>query len=307
MPIGELRFSTVLSLLQEEHRDLSHLAMVEGSRRMALGDMAGAWRWYRAVLRGSRLVGRHGSVITRLIGMAEYQAAQELATHWVRDPRADADDLRRALADVLALNALTPPDSEPIQIEYLMTMDAVNDTEKFVQDMMDSRQKIEAFDPSVWYHHFAWLRRAEWFAQHEPERSRRLIRLAFANWLAHCDTPPTKRPPWTGTQKNPKRLYLAPFTEPEARDISPIKLAPRIDAAPLADILLVSYDAVQGALDRDRALRSSLVLNLAEQLYEREQRKELTSYRALLDTGILDHLPEGFHASEPEEPAPAKP
>ena len=75
--------------------------MTAASRSEADGDMAGAWGWYRAVLRGSRLLGRHSVIIARLVGNSEYAAARNKIASWAADPRVDARLLRVALDDVL--------------------------------------------------------------------------------------------------------------------------------------------------------------------------------------------------------------
>src|SRR5262249_12796260 len=46
---------------------LEALALLEGSRLEERSDMAGAWGWYRAVLRVIHHVGRHGTVYRRSV------------------------------------------------------------------------------------------------------------------------------------------------------------------------------------------------------------------------------------------------
>src|SRR5205807_8874927 len=97
------------------------LALVEAAKHVANGGMAGAWGWYRASLRGSRLVGRHGFAIAVLVGVAEYRVIMRQVSSWAADPRVDIHLLGRALRDVIEINAMTAPISEAVKIEYLST------------------------------------------------------------------------------------------------------------------------------------------------------------------------------------------
>ncbi len=49
-------------------RDFARMAVLEASRRMGEGDVAGAWELYRGVLRASRHVGMRGTGMQRIIG-----------------------------------------------------------------------------------------------------------------------------------------------------------------------------------------------------------------------------------------------
>src|SRR5262249_56556436 len=78
------------------------------------------WEWYRAMLRCSGLVGRHGVLIERGVGSALHKEAVQRILSWAADPRVEAGQLRRALEDTLRADALTPPPSEALKLEYLI-------------------------------------------------------------------------------------------------------------------------------------------------------------------------------------------
>jgi hypothetical protein len=69
---GEFALDTLLPLVQEM-RDLSQLGGLEGSRLEEEGAVERAWDWYRAMLRHSRLTGRHSVLIERLVGAGRHK------------------------------------------------------------------------------------------------------------------------------------------------------------------------------------------------------------------------------------------
>ena len=100
----------------------------------------------------------------------------------------------------------------------------------------------------------AALRRATWFLQNEPERSKRLWQLAFANILAYCDAPPAERPamlpieqPWSKATAvaNQAAIFDAPIpTPPGTSGVSPSSLKRKIESAGLARTLMIPAVAV---------------------------------------------------------------
>ena len=75
---------------------LSGMAALEGSRLEDAGDREGAWKWYRAILRCSRLIGRHGMLVQRNFGAKIHLLATRSILHWAADPGVDARLLRQA-------------------------------------------------------------------------------------------------------------------------------------------------------------------------------------------------------------------
>ena len=116
---GEMTIDTLLPLVQDM-RTLVHLGGLEGTRLEEQGAMDRAWDWYRAMLRCSRMVGRHGVLLERGVGSALHKEAAGRIVTWAADSRVDARMLRRALDDTLSADALTPPTSKALELEYLM-------------------------------------------------------------------------------------------------------------------------------------------------------------------------------------------
>ena len=102
------------------------MAALEGSRLEEQGKMADAWGWYRAMLRSSRMVGRHGGLVERRFGARMHELAAKRIVRWARDERVDAATLRRALRDSLVADRLTAPISDSLKLEYLVTIRELN-------------------------------------------------------------------------------------------------------------------------------------------------------------------------------------
>jgi hypothetical protein len=298
VPIGMLTFETALPLIQE-HRHFTRMVMVEASKHVADGDMAGAWGWYRASLRGSRLIGRHGFAIAVLVGIAEYQATMRQVNAWAADPKVDARLLCNALDDVLEINAMTAPTSEAVRIEYLSMMQTMTDPNQmlshFLEDVSPGRG-VNIAASTLWYNHLPGRWGIAWFVQHEPERSRRLVRLAFANWLAQCDKPPGLRPPMVGTAAEPQMLFDAVPDGTPAAALPPSALAVRMESTPLVNQMILSYANFAKSTDRHRAVRASLVITLASQWYARDHGEPPESPEVLVGR-YLNQLPDGATGS----------
>ena len=99
----------------EEHWDMfgplqqfELLALLEGSRLQEQGDMAGAWGWYREVLRTIHHVGMHGTVSRRAIVQRWHMQLSERLAGWSADRRTTPAVLRQAVDDVVACESLAP-------------------------------------------------------------------------------------------------------------------------------------------------------------------------------------------------------
>src|SRR5262249_51971390 len=110
-------------------RPYARLALLEGSRLEQAGDLAGAWRMYRATLRASRHAARHGGTIPRPFGDGVLRRSTRRLESWIDRPGMPPELLRRAIGDVEACRAMTSPASEMVRAEYFSARAAVNDTE----------------------------------------------------------------------------------------------------------------------------------------------------------------------------------
>jgi hypothetical protein len=307
---GLLALDTVLPVVQDL-RTLSALAGLEGSRDQESGAMEDAWRWYRAMLRSSRHVGTHGVIVERLVGAAIHEAAARHIVAWAADQRTDAKLLRRALAETLAADALTSPVSENLKREYLM----------YLRDIGELRILVNGVPLLLPGRETGWLERMieaagakpqvqRWRvrATNDVERSRRVLRLVFANWLAQVDKPPSKRA--AIAVEKPTVIYAAdPSAPAAARAMAPQDLDKAIDRTSLAREIFHRRDAEKtsiaetpwegdGPLARELRRRGVLIVKLAAELYRREQGRPPATAGALLGN-YLHELPEGIAAGDP--------
>jgi hypothetical protein len=298
---------TALPLAQELAM-LTRLAGLEGARHEQEGAMEEAWTWYRAMLRASRHLGMYGVIVERLIGARLHEMAVERTLHWASDPRVDAKMLRKALGGAIAADALTSPLSETLKREYLM----------YVRDLDEMRVIVD--EVPMPGGRFGWLeqmaratgakrqiQRWRLHATNDVERSRRAIRLLFANWLAQVDKPASKRAPVAIAK--PMLIYAADPTAPAAaRAVAPDVLDRAIDHTALAREMFRPTDGSDasgtpisrppwegdGLLAKETRNRAALIVNLAAELYRRDHGQPPTTAAALLGH-YLKELPEGTH------------
>ena len=97
--------------------------------------MAEAWRWYRAMTRASRHVGKRGVIIERMVGASLHEQATRRILSWSANPRVDSALLRQALADTIAADAMTPPLSQNLKYQYVMFLRDLNELRVLVDDI----------------------------------------------------------------------------------------------------------------------------------------------------------------------------
>ncbi len=287
------------------------MAALEGSRLEDAGARDEAWDWYRAILRSSRLIGRHGTLYQRLQGARIHALAARLILRWAADPRVGAGPLRRALDDTLSADALTPPVSEAVKITYLSCLRSVENMRDFESMMLDFGRPRPLFggrqtgplDRLVPWGVRLPVQRFQRGATNELERSRRVFRLLFANWLAQADRPPERQAP--PAIRRPTWIHADDPTAPAAaRAVSPEVLARALDRLEIAFLFGPGTDqgeppwGAQGELTRERRRRSVLIVRLAAELYRRERGAAPANAGALLGA-VLKELPEEISADDP--------
>ncbi len=267
IPPDELTFDSNLDVLQRM-RSLAKLALFEASRHEASGDFAGAWEWYRAVLRCSRHCGRRGCMIERLIGIAIHGLVSSRIKVWASSPSVDAKALRKALDEVQAIDATTPPLSDTIKCEYLSFQEAMSRPDMLwnflgavVRPPGSTTSDAKALAKTA-------MLRVEAFAKRDPERSRRLLRLVIANWLVYCDRPASERPPLDPTHN---LVYATDSSAPpSARLLPPDRMNSWFESTIVLRNLIPAYHAILRASDRERGIQAALVVHLASELYRRD-------------------------------------
>jgi hypothetical protein len=291
-------------------RSLHLLALLEASRLEERGDMAEALGWYRTALRASYHFGLRGAQIHRVI--ADRWRGELLArlTAWSADRRTTPAMVRQALDDVIACQGLAPWDTYTIKADYpyaLQLLDSPQNPGRQVptdkpydifgsSDYQLNPEQVQAIFDS-------WR-----FWRREPERSRRVIRLAFANWLAYYELPTDRRPKRDPDVSGPLPFYaFGPEAPANARALSSEALdrwlATTTDATPM----LREWNLAAIRAKEVRGYRALMVL-LASELYRRHHGAAPLSDEALVGP-YVEELPDdglGDPSVQPG-PAPAKP
>lgn len=280
--------------------DLTRLALEEGARREQRGDRDGAWACYRAVLRCARLVARRGAVNDRaLAGQLRGPALSQIQA-WAADDRTTPAQLRRALDDVQALEALEPDDAYTVKTIYdqamLQLRPRPGDHWRHFETPMGS--PTERYWFQLWAYAVHPLRRAR---LDEPERSRRVVRLMTAQWLAYFATPAAARPPAAirVTQRHRFGSFSTDFFAPgpdapaAARAVTPEALARAFHNSPDArSVLSMPTGMLKNLRNRERADHLNALFTLVEALYVHEHDGEKPPNPEALLGPYLKSLPE---------------
>jgi hypothetical protein len=269
------------------------LALLEASRLEEQGDMAGAWGWYGAALRSTYHLGLRGTIVSRIMGNHLHSELRERSSHWAADPRTSPALIRRALDDVVACGAFTPSESYMLKAEYLGVDRILNARNNPGRELIVARLRASfksgsfQLDPDqaraiadAWR---VWRR--------EPERSRRVIRLAIANWLAYYELFPERRPAADPNVSGPHEFYaFGPEAPAPARALSPAALDRWMNSTADAQELISRWD-LRAFRVRERARHRALVILLASELYRRDHKKDPPSDEALVGS-YLKELPD---------------
>jgi hypothetical protein len=284
----ELRMGTPLEPLQLM-RPYVRLALLEGSRLEQAGDLAGAWRMYRAALRASRHAGRHGGTNQHLMGSSFLRQSRPRIESWIDHPGMTPELLRKAIGDVETCRAMTSPASEMVRAEYFSARDAVNDT-----DLWWKLSDSGPYSNVHWYNQFDAGRWAHRFLRREPERSARVLRLIAAGYLAQCDRPRVLRPRllFVGLM-----IYDRDARTPRSvRAISPDALESWARDSIVMDLGPFNHH-LQSYLDVEAGTFDHFTLEMAERAFLIERGRPPKRYGELLGP-YLKVLPEGI---EPED------
>ena len=293
-----------------EFQFLSYLALMEAAHCEDAGDMAGAWGWYRALLRCQAHCERHGTFRQRDTRWFPLGVIVRRVGAWADDPRVEAPLLRRALKEAQTIDASIPPLSDAYKVEYVAAMRQLDDPDLLLRHVA-AQNSTFVNDASTQRN-----RHVVWFFQNEPERTRRILRLIYANRLAYADSPPAARPklyvppgyaPPSGIAASQPdfALYRAdPSAPPAARALPPERIYAWIQTTELMVPLMPLFGTYETQLAEQRLLRETLLLNLAEGLYTREHGRSPASYKDLVGPGYLDRLPDDEPAVIVETPDP---
>jgi hypothetical protein len=277
----------------EKMRSFHVLALIEMSRLEQQGDMAGAWGWYRAALRATHHICLRGSTVARMNAHRWQRELLERATFWAADRRTTPALLRRALDDVLACEAFTPSESYTIKAEYPRLDRALDGSFRSgrYRIVMQWQAMLKSSNYRLTPEQLESLADAWRFWRRERERSRRVIRLAVANWLAYWDLPPDRRPKPAPDLSGPYEFYaFGPEAPAKARTLTPEALDHWLATTTDANELLRGF-SFQGLRLPEQANHRTLVVLLATQLYRRDHGSDPPSEKALVGP-YLKSLPD---------------
>jgi hypothetical protein len=309
-PAGELA-------TDEDPSGLITVAFLEGSRRQEGGDAAGAWVCYRAVLRMITHFRRRGNTLQRFCAKGASRTLQRRLSDWATSPGTTVPQLHTALEEVLGNEPDPDWDIAAIKIGYLELMRAVDRQMPAVsQQEIEGEWTFRLGDMALSPDMVGYLESARRFLLREPERSRRVLRLLCANYLAHDEAhgrPRQKPAVWARfsylTSTNPITrgkisvpLYpVGPSAPAGARALPPRELAGWLAATLDARMRLLQGHSSGWPWPPDRApdprtvavrkAHRGLVIMLAGELYRRERGILPPSDEALIGT-YLKNLPD---------------
>ena len=173
------------------------MALLEASRLEDAGRHGGGLGLVSRGPAGDRSLGVRGTVIERSVAGDRQGEIRRRLGSWAADPRTTPAMLRRALDDVVACGAIRPSESYTLKAE-------LSEAGEPPRGPAQPGPRPAPLQAEACHLRFdgvpagpgqmeaivdAWR-----FWRREPERSRRVIRLAIANWLAYDDLPPDRRP-----------------------------------------------------------------------------------------------------------------
>jgi hypothetical protein len=303
---------------------LAFLVLLEGERRQVRGDTAAAWDCYRAVLRMATHTRRRGSLPQRQDLDAYWNRfLQQRLETWAADPRTTIPQLRIALDEALQGEPRPDWDAFAIKAGYLEMMRALEQPILlFTREEIQWESTYRLGDMQLSPDMVDYLLAARRFLLREPERSRRVLRLLCANWLAQVETqePRSRRPAvralffWqtspnpTGKISTNVPLYpVSPLAPVGARALPPQKVASWLVTTSDVKVRILVANTCQRPWSpdrlRDRAAYSQLVIMLATEIYHRERGALPPSLEALVGT-YLKSLPDDGSVDLADEVTP---
>jgi hypothetical protein len=289
---------------------LALLALLEGGRREEGGDMAGAWDCYRAVLRSTALGARRGAMAERHHGSVRHGWLRNRLDTWMADPRTTIPQLRTALEEAVKTRPRPEWHAFSLRMEYLDWMRQLETMKHPNLYALEWDRAYRLGDMGLPDDVIASLYHARRFLLREPERSRRAIRLLFANWLAQAEGPEwQRRKPAVqatfrdATQTDQVPLYpVGPEAPAGARVLSPRELASWIVSA--YDMKVIEMSKFGPSVRRrEQAGYRELVIALATEIYRRERGAPPPTEGALVGT-YLQSLPDDGSAELADRTTP---
>jgi hypothetical protein len=296
--------------LQASSWGLIGITLMEGGLREERGDMAGAWDCYRAVLRMTAHVRRRERLWDRSRVTLWLPVLRNHLATWAADPRTTIPQLRRALEDVVECRPRPEWDAFTLKIEYLDLMRFLDRRVVPPREQIEEEWTYRLGEMQLPVDLVLGLYQVKRGLAREPERSRRVIRLLFANWLADVEHPGQRKPAARARFHIAKRtsgvsLYqVSPDAPASARALSPREVASWLVTTNDAKLAFrhgfLAWPTVRRV--EQRIYREQLVV-LAGEIYRRERGALPPSDEALVGT-YLKSLPDDGSADLADEMTP---
>jgi hypothetical protein len=262
------------------------LALLEGSRLEQEGRPSEAAELYGGILRSSAHAGQASGFRAHFISTGILRFSSGRILSWAADHRVDAAAVRAVLGDAEAADAMLAPPSTMLKAEYITLRNELD------SPWSNWDGSLAGF---VWYHRLPLAKPVRLFLRREPERSKRVARLAFANWLAYCDRP--SPPPLSSGSL---RLYQVDATAPAVvQALSRDEIEAWFESTTWARLLMSRMSgAVVGQAGGERTIIGSLEISLAERCYRLDHYGASPRKLGALVGPYLARLPEGYSADE---------
>ena len=287
--------------------------------------MAGAWGCYRSILRTITHFRRRGSTLQREWTRGSSRMLQRRLAEWAAEPRTTVSQLRTALEFVFANEPDPAWDLFAVKSGYLEIMGAFErPIPPSVQQEIEGTWTFRIGDMSLSPGVVDRIEAARRFLLREPERSRRVLRLLCANYLAHAERRewPRRRPavlaifsyldssyPVTTRKIGVPLFPIDPGSTAGARALPPQEVARWLVGTIDAKLRLmrgyIEWMPPIRANDRrtlaDHSAHRELVIMLAREIYRREHGALPASDEALVGT-YLKGLPDDGWSDRADEP-----
>ncbi len=286
------------------------MTLREGGLREERGDMAGAWDCYRAVLRTLVHVRRRERLKDRARVILWLPVLQKHLATWAANPRTTIDQARRALEKVVECRPSPEWDAFTLKIEYLDLMRFLDRRVVPPAEQIEEEWTYRLGDMQLPVDLSLDLYQVKRGLAREPDRSRRVIRLLFANWLAHVEHPGHRKPAARARfhivkVTNGVSLYhVSPDAPADARALSPQEVASWLVTTNDAKLAFrFPFLAWPNVRRREQRSYRELLVVLAGEIYRRERGARPPSDEALVGT-YLESLPDDGSAELADETTP---
>ena len=238
---------------------------------------------------------------------------QRLAT-WAADPRTTIPQLHVALDEVLKAEPRPDWDSYTLKLRYLEAMRALDrPVDRYYREEVEGERTYRLSDLQVPVDVMESGEAARRFLLREPERSRRVVRLLYAHWLAHVETRELRprKPAVPALLTAPKPVSVAlypvdPGAPAGARALPPQELVSWLVTARDAKLLILGANSNGDPWPPHLLYRKAhreLVIMLATEIYRRERGALPASEDALVGT-YLKRLPDDGSSDLADERTP---